>query len=45
MVLLTGDAVPIDLTSIQKSGDRVAVKGRQDKLTHDRVCRVLLGDE
>ena len=37
MVLLAGNAVPIGLTSVQNTGDRVAVKGRQDKLTHECV--------
>ena len=32
-VLLIGNAVPIGLTSVHNTGDRVAVKGRQDKLT------------
>ena len=36
-VLLTGNAVPIGLTSVQNTGDRVAVKGRQEKLTHECV--------
>ena len=35
--LLTGNAVPIGLTSVQNTGDRVAVKGRQEKLTHECV--------
>ena len=34
-VLLVGNAVPIGLTSVQNTGDRVAVKGRQEKLTHE----------
>ena len=36
-VLLTGNAVPIGLTSVQNAGDRVAIKGRQEKLTHECV--------
>ena len=36
-VLLIGNAVPIGLTSVQNTGDRVAVKGRQEKLTHECV--------
>ena len=35
--LLAGNAVPIGLTSVQNTGDRVAVKGRQEKLTHECV--------
>ena len=35
-VLLVGNAVPIGLTSVQNTGDRVAVKGRQE-LTHECV--------
>ena len=33
--LLVGNAVPIGLTSVQNTVDRVAVKGRQEKLTHE----------
>ena len=40
-VLLTGNAVPIGLTSVQNTGDRVAVKGRQEKLTHECVVGCL----
>ena len=36
-VLLTGDVVPIGLTSVQSTGDRVAVRGRHEKLTHECV--------
>ena len=36
-VLLTGNAVPIGLTSVQNTRDMVAVKGRQEKLTHECV--------
>ena len=36
-VLLAGNAVPIGLTSVQNTGDRVAVTGRQEKLTHECV--------
>ena len=36
-VLLTGNAVPIGLTSVQNTEDRVEVKGRQEKLTHECV--------
>ena len=36
-VLLTGNAVPIGLTPVQNTGDRVAVKGRQEKLTFECV--------
>ena len=36
-VLLAGITVPIGLTSVQNTGDRVAVKGRQEKLTHECV--------
>ena len=31
------NAVPIGLTSVQNTGDMVAVKGRQEKLTHECV--------
>ena len=41
-VLLVGNAVPIGLTSVQNTGDRVAVKGRQEKLTHECVEGTLL---
>ena len=34
---LAGNAEQIGLTSVQNTGDRVAVKGRQDKLTHECV--------
>ena len=36
-VILTGNAVPIGLTPVRNTGDRVAVKGRQRKLTHECV--------
>ena len=36
-VLLVGNAEPIGLTSVQNTGDRVEVKGRQENLTHERV--------
>ena len=36
-VLLVGNAVPIGLTSVRNTRDRVAVKGRQEKLTHECV--------
>ena len=36
-VFLTGNAGPIDLTSEQNTEDRVAVKDRQEMLTHECV--------
>ena len=36
-VLLAGNAEPIGLTLVQNTGDRVEVKGRQEKFTHECV--------
>ena len=43
-VLLAGNAVPIGLSSVQNTGDGVAVKAMQKKV-NPRVCWRLLGDE
>ena len=41
-VLLAGNAVPIGLTLVQNTGDRIAVNSRQEKLTTS-VLKAALG--